>query len=90
MDSARELGDDLIALFASVNPEKGSVSFGCFCAPGAVAKGANAGQIVKAAAQASGGNGGGRPDSAMAGGRDVSKLDEALAAAKAKAAELLG
>ena len=90
MDSARELGDDLVAIFASVNPEKGSVSFGCFCGKQAIAAGANAGQIVKAAAQASGGNGGGKPDSAMAGGKDTSKLDEALAAARAKTAEMLG
>jgi alanyl-tRNA synthetase len=42
--------------------------------------GYNAGAIVKEAARAAGGGGGGRPDMAQAGGRDVSKLDAALAA----------
>ena len=38
----------------------------------------NAGQLVKEAAIITGGNGGGRPDFAQAGGKDVSKLDEAI------------
>jgi alanyl-tRNA synthetase len=38
----------------------------------------NAGQIVKTAAQICGGNGGGRPDFAQAGGKDISKVDEAI------------
>ena len=46
----------------------------------AVAAGANAGKIVGAAAQLTGGKGGGRPDSAMAGVKDLSKLSDALAA----------
>ncbi len=44
----------------------------------AVAKGANAGQIVKMAANVCGGNGGGKPDLAQAGGKDASKVDEAI------------
>ena len=39
----------------------------------------NAGQLVKEAAIIAGGNGGGRPDFAQAGGKDVSKVDDALA-----------
>ena len=46
----------------------------------AVEKGVHAGQIVKQVSQIAGGNGGGKPDSAMAGAKDLSKLDEALAA----------
>lgn len=41
-------------------------------------KGAKAGNIVKAAAQLTGGNGGGKPDFAMAGAKDITKIDEAL------------
>jgi alanyl-tRNA synthetase len=44
----------------------------------------NAGQLVKEAAIITGGNGGGRPDFAQAGGRDLSKIDEALAVIKEK------
>ena len=44
----------------------------------AVAKGIHAGQIVKEVAKVCGGGGGGRPDMAQAGGKDASKLDEAL------------
>ena len=51
------------------------------CGSEAVKKGANAGAIVKKLAAICGGGGGGRPDSAMAGIRDVSKIDEAFKAA---------
>lgn len=43
-----------------------------------VKKGFHAGKIVKEAAQHCGGNGGGRPDMAQAGGKDIDKLDAAL------------
>jgi len=43
-----------------------------------VKKGFHAGKIVKEAAQHCGGNGGGRPDMAQAGGKDIEKLEEAL------------
>ena len=49
----------------------------------AVKAGAHAGNIVKEAAKVTGGGGGGRPNMAQAGGKDVSKVKEALAAAKA-------
>ena len=42
----------------------------------------NAGNLVKLAAMETGGNGGGKPDIAQAGGKDVSKLDSALAKVK--------
>jgi alanyl-tRNA synthetase len=45
------------------------------------AKGAHAGNIIRELARIAGGGGGGRPDMAQAGGKDVSKLDEALARA---------
>jgi alanyl-tRNA synthetase len=51
----------------------------------AIDKGLKAGDWVKAAAQACGGAGGGRPDTAQAGGKDTSKAREALEAAKALA-----
>ncbi len=45
-------------------------------------KGIQAGNIVKQAAVIAGGGGGGRPDFAQAGGKDASKIDEALNAAR--------
>ena len=79
-DKVRDKCSDSVAVFASVNGEKGTI----FVAVGkdALAKGANAGKIVKAVAQVTGGNGGGKPDNAMAGAKDLSKLDEALAKAE--------
>ena len=44
--------------------------------------GAHAGKIIKEAAAIVGGGGGGRPDSAQAGGKDASKVDEALSCVK--------
>ena len=50
------------------------------CSKAAQEKGLKAGVLVKEVAQLCGGNGGGRPDFAMAGAKDQSKLDDALAA----------
>jgi alanyl-tRNA synthetase len=55
-----------------------------------VERGVKAGAIVKLAAEVVGGGGGGRDTMAQAGGRDPSKLAEALAAARAAIAETLG
>ena len=60
----------------------GKVTFGCACGKEARDKGANAGKIVKAVAQIAGGNGGGKPDIAMAGAKDPTKVDEAIMQAK--------
>lgn len=86
-DKVRDKCADSVAVFASVNGEKGTI----FVAVGkeALAKGANAGKIVKAVAQVTGGNGGGKPDTAMAGAKDLSKLDEALAKAGEIVAEFV-
>ncbi|HWX45233.1 MAG TPA: alanine--tRNA ligase [Solirubrobacteraceae bacterium] len=59
-------------------------------APSLVARGVKAGTVVKAAAAVVGGGGGGRDTLAQAGGRDVEKLDEALAAGRAAIEAALG
>ena len=69
------------------NETNGTVTFVCAASKEAIAKGKKAGDIVKAAAQVCGGNGGGRPDMAQAGGKDVAKIDDALKAAKTKISE---
>jgi alanyl-tRNA synthetase len=80
-DRIREKDASSVAVLAGISD--GKLVFVAACGPQAVKDGANAGKIVKAAAAAAGGGGGGRPDSATAGGKDVSKVDEALAAAEA-------
>lgn len=79
-DTARENGDNIVAVFAGINKEKGTLNFACACAKEAVKLGAHAGNIVRETAKIAGGAGGGRPDSAMAGAKDVTKAEEALAA----------
>ena len=68
---------DVVCVLAAVND--GKVNFAVSCGKDAVSSGANAGKIVKQISTLCGGGGGGRPDSASAGGKDASKLDEALA-----------
>ncbi len=93
-DSLRKTGDDLKAKhtdFIAVLAGKadGKANLLCVCDKGAVEKGANAGQIVKKIAAIAGGKGGGRPDSAMAGIADLSKIDGALAALPETAKEMI-
>ncbi|MGA2928851.1 MAG: alanine--tRNA ligase, partial [Solirubrobacteraceae bacterium] len=75
-----KLGDAAIVL-ASAGDER--VDLVATVAPSLVARGLHAGEIVKVAAAAVGGGGGGRDTVARAGGREVSKLPEAIAAARA-------
>ncbi|MCR5041865.1 MAG: alanine--tRNA ligase [Clostridia bacterium] len=82
--------DDRVVLLACSNAEKGSGNIVCACGAGAVAAGADAGKLVRAAAQAAGGNGGGKKDMAMAGMKDASAIPAALAAGEKALAELLG
>ncbi len=93
-DAARELNDsirskstDCAVLLALINGDK--LNFASACGEKAVKAGLNAGLMAKTAAVITGGNGGGRPDSAMAGGKDKAKIDEALAAVKALIKEKL-
>ena len=79
-DTARDNGADIVAVFAGVNKEKGTLNFACACGADAVKLGAHAGNIVRETAKIAGGSGGGKPDSAMAGAKDTSKANEALAA----------
>ena len=79
-DTARDNGADIVAVFAGVNKEKGTLNFACACGADAIKLGAHSGNIVRETAKIAGGSGGGKPDSAMAGAKDASKADEALAA----------
>ena len=77
-DSLRDKAPNLVSVLALVHD--GKINFVAACGKEAVKKGAHAGNILKQIAKIAGGGGGGRPDSATAGGKDVSKLEEALEA----------
>ena len=79
-DSLRDKEPAIVALMAAVNGEK--LSFLCVCGKEAVAAGVKAGDLIRQISAIAGGKGGGKPDSAMGGGTDVSKLDTALASLK--------
>lgn len=89
-DEAKAKSDKIVAVFAGVNREKGTVNFAACCGAQAVKMGAHAGKLVKAIAAIAGGSGGGKPDSAMAGGKDVSKVSEALNAAEGILKSMIG
>ena len=78
VDGAKDKGDNIVVIFAAEQSAKGTCSFACYCGKDAIANGAHAGNIVREVAQIAGGSGGGKPDSAMAGGKDISKIAEAL------------
>ncbi|MBE6644468.1 MAG: alanine--tRNA ligase [Ruminococcaceae bacterium] len=79
-DSVKAKFSDGVAVFAAVSDSK--LNFVCAAGQDAVKAGAHAGKIVGEIAAICGGKGGGRPDSAMSGGRDLNKIDEALARAE--------
>jgi alanyl-tRNA synthetase len=89
-DSLRELADKLSDKLGGVvvlaAEGDGKVMWAVKATKGAVDQGVNAGNIVRELAKITGGGGGGRPDFAQAGGKDLAKVDEALA----KVPELIG
>ena len=83
-DRLRQMGDmlrdkdaNVVGVLSAVRDEK--ITFLAVCGKDAIAKGVRAGDLVKLVCTACGGSGGGKPDSAMGGGKDVMKLDDALA-----------
>jgi alanyl-tRNA synthetase len=80
-------GDSAVALGGG---EGGKVALVVLVSKGAVARGLSAAEIVREAAPIVGGGGGGRDDMAQAGGKDASKLDEALAVARSSIAHKIG
>ncbi|UKI23495.1 MAG: DHHA1 domain-containing protein [Anaerotruncus sp.] len=76
----KQRAKNVVGVVAGAIGDKASIV--AVCGKEAIAKGVKAGNLVKEIAKLANGGGGGRPDSAMAGAKDVSKLDDALAAAK--------
>ncbi len=83
VDSVRTMGEmikdkyaDMVAVLAVVGADK--LNFVCACGKQANVSGALAGNVVRKVAELCGGKGGGRPDVALAGGKDADKVPEAL------------
>ena len=87
-DFLRDKDPDTVAVLATATESK--VTFVAVCGKNAVARGIRAGDLVRAVSAVTGGKGGGKPDSAMGGGSEVLKIDDALAIVDDFVAEKLG
>ena len=87
-DMLRDKQPNIVAVLSAVND--GKITFLAVCGKDAVAQGLKAGDLVKQVCCCCGGKGGGKPDSAMGGGSDLLKLDDALAKVDNFVAEKLG
>ncbi len=76
-DMLREKDESVVAVLSSVSDEK--ITFNAVCGKKAVAAGIKAGDLIRTVTAITGGSGGGKPDSAMGGGKDPLMLDNALA-----------
>ena len=87
-DFLRDKDPDTVAVLATATESK--VTFVAVCGKNTVAKGIRAGDLVRAVSAVTGGKGGGKPDSAMGGGSEVLKIDDALAIVDDFVADKLG
>ena len=87
-DQLRDKADNVVAVLATVNDDK--ITFLASCGKAAVSSGVKAGDLVKQVCACCGGSGGGKPDSAMGGGKDAMKIDNALALVDEFVASKLG
>ncbi|MBQ7715677.1 MAG: alanine--tRNA ligase [Clostridia bacterium] len=87
-DKLRDKYPDVVTVLAIHTGDK--LNFVASCGKDAVAAGAHAGKLVGEVSAVTGGRGGGRPDSAMSGGRDISKIGAALDTAAAVLSKQLG
>ncbi len=86
-DSAREKAP--CSVTAIIGEADGKISLAVAVGKEAQARGLAAGKLAKEIASCAGGNGGGKPDFAMAGIKDATRIDEALAAVPQIVAEML-
>ena len=87
-DFLRDKDPAVVGVLASITEDK--ITFLAVCGKTAVEKGVKAGDLVKLVSGICGGKGGGKPDSAMGGGSDLLKVDDALAAVDDFVSEKLG
>ncbi len=87
-DQLRDRDANVAAVLTAVNGDK--ITFLAVCGKKAVESGIKAGDLVKKVTGITGGSGGGKPDSAMGGGKDASRIPEAMDAVEAAIREKLG
>ncbi len=87
-DILRDKAPNIVAVLAADNGQK--VTFLAVCGAEAVKAGVKAGDLVRQVSAVTGGKGGGKPESAMGGGSDVLKTDNALAIVDDFVAQKLG
>ena len=87
-DILRDRESAIVSVLAAVND--GKITIAATCGKDAVAKGVKAGDLAREASKLCGGSGGGKPDFAMGGGKDVEKLQPALDAVEEFALRMLG
>ncbi|MBE5824442.1 MAG: alanine--tRNA ligase [Butyrivibrio sp.] len=95
MNGLRDLGDQMKTKIGEgvvvlISEADGKVNLVTMATDGAMAKGAHAGNLVKAIAPKVGGGGGGRPNMAQAGGKNPAGISDAIAEAKKVLAEQIG
>ena len=88
-DLVKEKGDNYVGVIGGVQKAKGSGNICTCCGKGAIAIGAHAGNLARAVAQKAGGSGGGKPDMAMAGAKNIDALSGAISAAAEILKEML-
>ena len=77
-DLVKSKGDNYVGVIGGVQKAKGTGNICTCCGKAAVSAGAHAGNLAREVAKLAGGSGGGKPDSAMAGAKDVDALPEAI------------
>lgn len=77
-DLVKSKGDNYVGVIAGVQKAKGTGNICVCCGKQAVASGAHSGNLAREVARLAGGSGGGKPDSAMAGAKDVAALPSAV------------
>ena len=77
-DLVKSKGDNYVGVIGGIQKEKGSGNICVCCGKAAIAAGAHAGNLARAVAQKAGGSGGGKPDMAMAGAKNIDALPGAI------------
>ena len=88
-DLVKSKGENYVGVIAGVQKAKGTGNICVCCGKDAIAAGAHSGNIAREVAKKAGGSGGGKPDSAMAGAKDIAALPEAVKAAADIITEML-